>query len=111
MLFPQSKKFRPNFSYEFDRRTGPTLSTYDFSRDEFPIFAPADTRSDTISAGFDASVGKLDFSFLQGYRRFHDDATFFIDGFELGNGGNVTPAFLTAFARDLPMEGRIHSRG
>ena len=108
MLFPQSQRFRPNFSYEFDRKDGLTLTTYDFSRDEFPLFAPANTSSDTFTAGFDATVGKLDFSFQQGYRRFHDDATFFIDGFEEGNAGATVPTFLTAFARDLPTEGRIH---
>lgn len=108
MLFPQSPKFRPNFSYEFDRKTGPTLTTYDYSRDEFPIFAPTDTRSNTFTAGFDATLGKFDMSFQQGYRRYDEEATFFIDGFEPGNAGATVPTFLTAFARELPTEGRIH---
>ncbi len=107
-LFPQSARFRPNFSYEFDRKSGDTLTTYDFSRDEFPLIAPTRTRSDTITAGFDATLGKLDLSFQHGYRRYRDDATFSIDGFEEGSSGAAVPTYLTAFSRELPSEGRIH---
>lgn len=107
MLFPESKRFRPNVAYEFDRSSGATLSTYDFSRDEFPLFAPTKTRSDTFTGGFDATVGKADLSFRQGYRRYREDASFFVDGPQQGNDGPAAPASLTAFAREVPTRGRI----
>lgn len=107
VVLPQSRKFRANFDYSWDRNNGVTLSTYDFSRDEFPIFAPLKTKSDTFTGGFDATAGKVDFSFAQGYRRYRDDATFFINTPQQGNDGVVVPSFLNTFERDLPTRGSV----
>jgi hypothetical protein len=108
ILLPQSQKLRFNLDYSFDRRDGFSTSTYDYSRDEFPLSAPIRTRSDTFSAGFDADLGEVDVSLLQGFRRYRDDSTYFIEGFEGGNDGVAVPSFLTSFARDLPSRGSIH---
>ena len=108
-IMPQNPRFRAIFNYAFDRNNGPSLTTYDYSRNEFPIFSDYRTRADTFSGGFEARAGKVDITFEQGYRRYRDDTTFNIDGFEAGN--SASPTLLTrlnAFSRDLPTRGRIH---
>lgn len=108
VLMPQNPKFKINLDYAFNRKNGPTLSTYDFSRDEFPVFAPSRSRSDTFSAGFDAKLGKLDLSFLQGYRTYKDDAEFFITQPQAGNSGPAVLTFLNDFDRSAPTRGSVH---
>jgi hypothetical protein len=108
VLMPQNPKFKINLDYAFNRKDGPTLSTYDFSRDEFPVFAPSRSRSDTFSAGFDAKLGWLDLSFLQGYRTFKDDAEFFITQPQAGNSGPIVLSFLNTFNRDAPQRGHVN---
>jgi hypothetical protein len=108
LLLPQHRPFRANVEYTYDSIAGPATSTYDYSRDEFPLFAPLRSRSDTISAGFDSNVGKFDISFIQGYRRFKDDATAFITGAEAGNDGAATPSSLSTFYRTVPTRGHIN---
>lgn len=108
VLMPQNPAFRINLDYAFNRKSGPTTSTYDYSRDEFPVFAPSRSRSDTFSAGFDAKLGKLDLSFLQGYRAFKDDADFFITQPQAGNSGAIGLAFLNTFDRTTPQRGHVN---
>lgn len=104
-VLPQNK-VRFNFGYSAGRVSGPAMTTYDYQRDEFPIKADAQTRSNDFRAGVDAKVGPLDLSFLQGFRWFRDDTNYFITVPILGN--NPSPnSSLATFQRRYPTNGRI----
>jgi hypothetical protein len=105
-ILPQSD-IRFNVGYSYDRLEGPVLTTYDFSRDEFPIQSDRRNRADNWRFGVDARLGPIDISFLQGFRRFRDDTTYFITNFQPGN-SPTTPSFLDSLRQDLPSRGRVN---
>lgn len=108
VLLPQHRPLRFNVDYSWDRNSGPSFLTYDYSRDEFPLFAPTRYRSDTFSGGFDANVGRVDISFIQGYRRFKDDSFFSIESPNPGNDGPAVPTLLNFLNRDALSRGHIN---
>ncbi|HQR37734.1 MAG TPA: hypothetical protein PLF26_04975, partial [Blastocatellia bacterium] len=108
ILLPTNKPLRLRVGYGFDTRSGDTTSTEDYSRDEFPILAPARMHADTYTFGFDSTLGLWDFSFLQGFRHYKDDAVYYINGFEAGNDGPIVPTYLNTLNRDIPGRGQIN---
>ncbi|MCI0487586.1 MAG: hypothetical protein L0229_13420 [Blastocatellia bacterium] len=105
-LLPANERIRFNVGYSLDRNDGPSLTTYDFDRDEFPLLAPVRTEANDYRVGVDAKVSVLDISFLQGIRYFKEDTTFFIDEIQPGN-STTTPTEFQTFQRDMPVRGRI----
>ncbi len=103
-LRPQSETLRVRFGYSFVRNKGLAFNTYDYQRDEFPIFYPAKSQANDLRAGFDAKLGGFDVNFTQGYRNFRDDISGGILGLTLGN--NPSPnSSLTGFNRQYPITG------
>ena len=65
------------------------------------------SRANDFRVGADGKVGPINFSFLQGFRRFRDDS--FIDlGVTPGINLNPTAASLTTFHRDEPARGSVN---
>jgi hypothetical protein len=103
-ILPQNEKIRFNLGYSLDRNSGPSVTTYDYQRDEYPILAPVRWAADEYRAGVDAKVWVFDLSFLQGWRFFKDDSTYNISMPNIGN--NLTnTSVLNTFHRDLPTRG------
>lgn len=105
-LLPENEKFRAYFGYTFDRNNGNGITTYDYSRDEFPLLAPVRSVANDYRAGFDAKIWVFDLSFLQGIRYFKDDTTFSIPSFEPGNNPNNTTV-INFLHREAPTRGRL----
>src|SRR5262249_17618833 len=84
-LFPANEKFRLNVGYSLDRNSGPSVTTYDYQRDEFPILEPVRQSADDYRIGFDAKLSVFDISFLQGWRVFREDSTYTVDQPQPGN--------------------------
>jgi hypothetical protein len=109
-IFPASDKFRLNLGYSLDRNSGPSLLTYDYSPpapsrgDEYPVLAPTRWAADDYRIGFDAKAWVFDISFLQGWRFFKDDTTYFIDTPQPGN-SLVNLNTIDTFHRDQPTRG------
>jgi hypothetical protein len=105
-LFPE-RDFSLNAGYSYSNYDGENLTTVDFSRDEFPVIAPARVRSDEFRIGGDVKLGPVNFSLQQGFRYFRDDTSYFIENPQPGN--NPTGiAFLDSYRRDLPTRGRTY---
>lgn len=103
-LLPQNEKIRFHLGYSPDRSHGLGATTYDFSRDEFPIMADVRTRANNYRFGVDAKLWVFDLSFLQGFRRFRDDTTYFINTPQPGN-NPTNLSRIDTLARDLPTRG------
>jgi hypothetical protein len=112
-ILPQNERIRFNVGYSLERTSGPTVATYDYSRDEFPILAPTRVTANTFHFGADARVWVFDLSFQQGFRYYKEDTTYDIDlpspGPPPNNPGNNGPpnlTFITGFHREFPTRGR-----
>jgi hypothetical protein len=104
-LLPQNEKVKFYLGYSMDRNNGLAFTTYDYSRNEFPITAPTRTQANDYRFGADARLWIFDLSFMQGFRYFKDDTTYTIPGFEAGN--SASTASLSTFTRDMPVRGRM----
>lgn len=103
-LLPTNRRVRFNLGYSGDRESGPGTITYDFQRDEFQIGSNFKTRANEFRAGVEGRVGGVNLGFLQGFRWYRNDSTYF-SGFNRGN--NTTNAsVLSSLQRDQPMRGR-----
>jgi hypothetical protein len=118
-MLPQNRRIRFNAGYSMTRNSGPAVTTYDYARDEFPVFAPTRVRADDYRVGVDAKLSVFDLSFQQGFRYFKEDTTYLVSSLS----GAANPAELTSAAipgnnpantsvieslhRDLPTRGRI----
>ena len=105
-ILPQNDRIRFNLGYSLDRGSGDSLTTYDYSRDEFPVLSPQRTESNEYRFGVDGKVWNIDLSFLQGFRYFKEDSTYNITGRNVGNNPTNT-SVLDTFHRDLPTRGSV----
>lgn len=109
-LLPQNDRVKFHFGYSMDRTDGPSLTTYDYSRDEFPVLAPVRSETNDYRFGVDAKVSVFDLSFQQGFRYFKEDTTYAVDVPQSGN-NPARATEITTFHRDLPTRARIpHTR-
>ena len=106
-ILPKNELIRFNVGYSPERYSGPAFTNYHVGGNEFLLLSELRSRADDYRFGADGKLGPVDYSFLQGFRRFRDDT--FID---LGGtpGINVTPttAALSSFHRDEPTRGKVN---
>ncbi|HLG14454.1 MAG TPA: hypothetical protein VJH03_08130 [Blastocatellia bacterium] len=111
-LLPQNERVRFNVGYSLQRNNGPSVSTYDYARDEFPILVPVRVDANDFRFGVDAKLWVFDLSFQQGFRYYKEDTTYDIDlpvpvPVPLNPGNNPTnQSVLTGFHREFPTRGR-----
>jgi hypothetical protein len=104
-ILPQNETLKFRLGYSFNRDRGPAATTYDFSRDEFPILSDHSSNANDFRFGVDTKILGFDLSFTEGYRRFRNNTSYSIDMPQLGN--NPSPrSSLTTFSREIPEKGR-----
>jgi hypothetical protein len=106
-LLPKNEKIRFNVGYSPERYSGPAFTSYHQGGNEFNLLSNLESRSNDLRVGADGTLGPIDYSFLQGFRRFRDDS--FID---LGptKGVNLNPAVASfnTFNRQEPTRGTVN---
>jgi len=106
-LLPKNKLIRFNIGYSPERYSGPAFTNYHAGGNEFILLSEVKSRANDFRVGADGSLGPVNFSFLQGFRRFHDDG--FIDlGVTPGINVNPAVASLTSFDRNEPARGSVN---
>jgi hypothetical protein len=106
-LLPKNEKIRFNIGYSPERYSGPAFINYHAGGNEFNLLTDVKTRANDFRVGADGRVGPINFSFLQGFRRFRDDTT--IDsGINTAINLNPAAANLTSFRRDEPAHGSVN---
>jgi len=105
-ILPKNRLVRFSVGYSPERYDGPAFTNYHLGGNEFNYPLTLRSRADDYRFGADGTVGPIDYSFLQGFRRFRDD-TFT----SLGNtpGINLDPAKgqLTSFHHEEPSRGSV----
>jgi hypothetical protein len=106
-LLPKNRTIRFNVGYSPERYSGPAFTNYHFAGGEFNLLSQLRSRANDFRLGADGKVGPIDFSFLQGFRRFRDDS--FVNlGATAGINLNPTAASLTSFNRNEPARGSVN---
>jgi hypothetical protein len=106
-LLPKNELVRLTFGYSPERYSGPYFTNYHIGGNEFQPLVNARTRANDIRFGADGKLGKVDWTFMQGFRRFRDDSTIDTNpAFINPNPTNV--ARFTAFSRTEPTRGRVN---
>ena len=106
-LLPKNERIRFNIGYSPERYSGPAFINYHAGGNEFMTLQQIDSRANDFRVGADGRVGPVNFSFLQGFRRFRDDTTIDL-GVTPGINLNPTAASLTSFNRDEPARGSVN---
>jgi hypothetical protein len=106
-LLPKNENIRFNVGYSPERYSGPAFTSYHVGGNEFIFLGNLKSRANDFRVGADGKLGPVDFSFLQGFRRFRDDS--FIDlGPTLGVNVNPAVASFTTFKRQEPTHGSVN---
>ena len=106
-ILPKNERIRFNVGFSPERYSGPAFTNYHAGGNEFMMLSQLRSRANDFRVGADGKVGPVNFSFLQGFRRFRDDSVI-----DLGTtpGINLNPAVanLTRFNRDDPARGKVN---
>jgi hypothetical protein len=105
-LLPKNEKIRFNIGYSPERYSGPAFTNYHNNGNDFWLLNNMKSRADDFRFGADGKLGPIDWTFVQGLRRFRDDST--IDTAS-GLNRNVASsvAQLTSFLRQEPTRGKV----
>ena len=106
-LLPKNERIRFNFGYSPERYSGPAFINYHAGGNEFMTLQQIKSRANDFRVGADGRLGPVNFSFLQGFRRFRDDTNINL-GVTPGINLNPAAASLTTFHRDEPARGSVN---
>jgi hypothetical protein len=106
-ILPKNELIRFNVGFSPERYNGPAFTNYHAGGNEFILLSELRSRANDFRFGADGSVGPIDYSFMQGFRRFRDDS-FINPGANPGINLNPTTAHLTSFHRDEPTRGKVN---
>jgi Putative outer membrane beta-barrel porin, MtrB/PioB len=106
-LLPKNDLIRFNVGYSPERYSGPAFINYHAGGNEFMTLTQVKSRANDFRVGADGRLGPLNFSFLQGFRRFRDDTVIHL-GVTPGINLNPAAASLTTFNRDEPARGSVN---
>lgn len=106
-ILPKNELIRFNIGFSPERYSGPAFTNYHVGGDEFNLLSELRSRANDFRFGADGKLGPIDYSFMQGFRRFRDDS--FINlGLNPGLNLNPTTAGLTSIHRDEPTRGKVN---
>ena len=106
-ILPKNELIRFNVGFSPERYSGPAFTNYHIGGNEFHLLSELRSRADDFRVGADGKLGPIDYSFMQGFRRFRDDS--FIDlGRTPGINLNPTTASLNSIHRDEPTRGKVN---
>ena len=105
-ILPKNRHIRFNVGFSPERLNGPSFTNYHIGGNEFNFPLNIRSRANDFRVGADGQLGPIDYSFLQGFRRFRDDGTIDVGAF---SGINVNPAAaqLTSYHRNEPTRGSV----
>jgi len=106
-LLPKNRNIRFNVGFSPERYSGPAFTNYHVGGDEFNFLSNLRSRANDFRVGADGRLGPIDWSFLQGFRRFRDDS-FVSIGANPGHNVNTTTAGLNTLTRDEPARGDVN---
>jgi hypothetical protein len=106
-LLPKNERIRFNVGYSPERYSGPAFINYHAGGNEFQLLSELRSRANDFRVGADGKLGPVNFSFLQGFRRFRDDGTIDL-GVTPRINLNPTVASLTSLDRNEPARNSVN---
>jgi len=106
-LLPKNRLIRFNVGYSPERYSGPAYTNYHVGGNDFNFLNQLRSRADDFRVGADGQLGPIDWTFLQGFRRFRDDSSVEL-GPTLGINVNPASASLASFHRNEPARGSVN---
>ena len=106
-ILPKHERIRFNIGFSPERYSGPAFTNYHVGGNEFIMLSQVESRANDFRVGADGKVGPVNFSFLQGFRRFRDDSVIDL-GVTPGINLNPAAASLTTFERNEPARGTVN---
>lgn len=106
-ILPKNRLIRFNVGYSPERYNGPAFTNYHVGGNDFNYPINLRSRANDYRFGVDGQLGPIDYTFLQGFRRFRDDS-FLNLGPIPGINLNSTTARITTFTHDEPTRGSIN---
>lgn len=106
-IFPKNERIRFNIGYSPERFRGPAFTNYHAGGNEFMLLSEVRSHANDFRIGADGKAGPINFSFLQGFRRFREDTTIHL-GATTGINLNPAAAGLTSFSRDEPSRSSVN---
>jgi len=106
-LLPKNRLIRFNIGYSPERYDGPAFTNYHLGGNEFNYPLNLRSRADDFRVGADGTLGPIDWTFLQGFRRFRDDTSTDL-GRLPGINLDQTKAQLTSFFHHEPARGSVN---
>lgn len=104
-ILPKNELISFNIGYSPERYTGPFFTTYSAGGNQFQLLSNARSRANDFRVGAEGKLGPIDWTFLQGFRRFHDET--FTDTVPRAINTASTAARLTSYTRNEPAEGSV----
>lgn len=104
-ILPKNEIISFTIGYSPERYTGPFFTTYSAGGNQFQLLANARSRANDFRVGAEGKLGPIDWTFLQGFRRFSDDT--FTDTVPFAINTASTAARLTSYTRNEPAEGSV----
>lgn len=105
-ILPKNETISFNVGYSPERYEGGYFSVYHVGGNDFLQFNNARHRANDFRVGADGRLGPIDWTFLQGFRRFREDT--FVDDTPNGLNTASTAARLSTFFRDEPTRGSVN---
>ena len=106
-ILPKDRHIRFNVGYSPERYSGPAFTNFRGGGNEFMVLSQLRSRANDFRVGADGSLGPINFSFLQGFRRFREDSFIHL-GPTPGTNLNPAAASLTNFNRDEPVRSSVN---
>ncbi|MGH9873878.1 MAG: hypothetical protein ACRD9S_15615 [Pyrinomonadaceae bacterium] len=106
-ILPKNRTIRFTLGFSPERYSGPAFTDYHVGGNEFSLRSQLSSRATDYRFGADGQVGPIDFSFLQGHRRFTDDSRISL-GATPGINLNPAVASFTSFNRNEPVRGHVN---
>jgi hypothetical protein len=106
-ILPKHRTIRFSLGISPERYGGPANTDYHLGGNEFSLRSQLSSRATDYRVGADGQVGAIDFSFMQGFRRFTDDSLINL-GVTPEINLNPTVASLTSFNRNEPVRANVN---
>lgn len=105
-LLPKNERVRLRLGYSPTRYSGPAFTSWHYGGDDFVILSNNKSRSNEFRVGADWKLAGIDFSLLQGFRRFRDETTWDNNSLNLGaNPTTASSALLFSLNKTSPVRG------
>jgi hypothetical protein len=106
-ILPKNRLIRFTVGYSPERYNGPAFTNYHVGGNDFNYPINLRSRADDYRFGAEGTLGPIDYSILQGFRRFRDDS-FVNQGAITGINRDPAKGQITSFTHDEPTRGSVN---